>query len=163
MCQSHSSIYCVDQSDGTQLLSHWESDELIFSQTRVRVKRCYTLWVLSVCLLRDNPSSQTKKQSWDFSFIIPACCLCCRLWMYTIPAARPERVHSIHHHHRSYWLSLIFLIFNLSPTSCTMFVQSPGKSCITTYIITESGRVNRFLPASTCRLLSRVCTVTVLG
>ena len=28
-----------------------------------------------------------------------------------------------------------------------MFVQSPGKSCITTYIITESGRDNRFLPA----------------
>ena len=28
-----------------------------------------------------------------------------------------------------------------------MFVQSPGKYCITTYIITESGRDNRFLPA----------------
>ena len=63
-------------------------------------------------------------------------------------AARPETVHSTHHHHRPYWLSLIFLIFNYqSPTSCTMFVQSPGKSCITTYIITESGRDNRFLPA----------------
>ena len=63
-------------------------------------------------------------------------------------AARPETVHSTHHHHRPYWLSLIFLKFNYqSPTSCTMFVQSPGKSCITTYIITESGRDNRFLPA----------------
>ena len=63
-------------------------------------------------------------------------------------AARPETVHSTHNHHRPYWLSLIFLIFNYqSPTSCTMFVQSPGKSCVTTYIITESGRVNRFLPA----------------
>ena len=50
-------------------------------------------------------------------------------------AARPETVHSTHHHHRPYWLSLIFLIFNYqSPTSCMMFVQSPGKSCITTYI-----------------------------
>ena len=78
-------------------------------------------------------------------------------------AARPETVQSTHHHHRPYWLSLIFLILNLSPTSCKMFVQSPGKSCMTTYIITESGRVNRFLPASTCRLLSRVCTVTVTG
>ena len=65
-------------------------------------------------------------------------------------AARPETVHSTHHHHRPYWLSLIFLIFNYqSPTSCTMFVQSPGKYCITTYIITESGRDNRFLPAPT--------------
>ena len=63
-------------------------------------------------------------------------------------AARPETVHSTHQHHRPYWLSLIFLIFNYqSLTSCTMFVQSPGKYCITTYIITESGRDNRFLPA----------------
>ena len=70
-------------------------------------------------------------------------------------AARPETVHSTHHHHRPYWLSLIFLIFNYqSPTSCTMFVQSPGKSCITTYIITESGRDNRFLPEPPSRLLA---------
>ena len=33
-------------------------------------------------------------------------------------AARPETVHSTHHHHRPYWLSLIFLIFNYqSPTA----------------------------------------------
>ena len=112
MCQSHSSIYCVDQSDGTELLSHWESDELIFSQNRVRVKRCYTVWVFSVCLLRDNPSSQTKKQSWcdivSISLYLPAVCAV-------------SSVHILIHHrsYDSYWQQFII---KLPPAVCTMFV-----------------------------------------
>ena len=81
------------------LSSHWESDELIFSQTRVRVKRCYTLWVFSVCRLRDNPSSQTKKQSWcdivSVSLYLPAvCAVGCGCTPYQQPDLRQYTVHT---------------------------------------------------------------------
>ena len=94
------------------LSSHWESDELIFSQTRVRVKRCYTLWVFSVCLLRDNPSSQTKKQSW---------CDIVSISLYLPAVFAVSSVHILIHHrsYDSYWQQFII---KLPPAVCTMFV-----------------------------------------
>ena len=93
--------------------------------------------------LRALSKLSVRKQKWELIHSFSLLCLCVEIihgcsFRQSSSTAAPvssQTWDSTHHHHRPYWLSLIFLIFNYqSPTSCMMFVQSPGKSCITTYI-----------------------------